>query len=307
MIINRDHRRWAITSAAIAGVAAAIYGWQLSSSPAVMSGGSWSGLVFGAAATLLMAVAGLLTARRRLRTRRLGSAQSWVKAHIWCGLLAVPFVWFHSGFEFGGLLTSTIMVLFYVVVASGAVGLLLQHVVPSRLTTEVPLETVHGQIEDVRRGLAVDAYELVAAVTGPLEDAEEERRQIAFESELAASPQRPWKLAPRVPSAAEPRPGADRLRKVYLDRVRPFLHGKKILPPFAELTTLSLDAPDEWRFRAIRLAEICEEVRQLRRQRQLQRWLHLWLYTHAPVSLALFLLVGLHIIFALRYAWVDLP
>jgi hypothetical protein len=36
-------------------------------------------------------------------------------------------------------------------------------------------------------------------------------------------------------------------------------------------------------------------------QRHLHAWLHNWLFVHAPLSFALFVLVAVHIYFALRY------
>ena len=307
MIINRDHRRWALGTTFAAGAMAALFAVHVAHSPTGMSGGSWTGLFFGVVATVLMVVAGLLAARKKVRTLRVGSAQAWLKAHLWCGLLAMFAVWFHSGFAFGGTLTTAIMVLFYIVIVSGLVGVVLQHFVPAKLTTEVPLETVHGQIDAVCAGLAVDAYENVAAVTGPLEQADVEKAAIDAEAQLAADPKRSWKLAPRTPPAGTPKPGADKLRSTYLEQVRPYLRGKSDTAPQTELAALARTAPEEWRTRVVRLAEICDEVRQLRRQRQLQRWLHVWLYAHAPLSFGLFVLVAFHIAYALRYAWVELP
>jgi Fe-S-cluster-containing dehydrogenase component len=43
----------------------------------------------------------LLSARKRVRTWRIGSAQAWMRVHIWLGLIAVPCIWFHSGFALG--------------------------------------------------------------------------------------------------------------------------------------------------------------------------------------------------------------
>ena len=49
------------------------------------------------------------------------------------------------------------------------------------------------------------------------------------------------------------------------------------------------------------LENICEEERQLSRQRRLYHWLHAWLLVHVPLSLALLLLGGIHAVMALRY------
>jgi hypothetical protein len=49
------------------------------------------------------------------------------------------------------------------------------------------------------------------------------------------------------------------------------------------------------------LENICEEERQLIRQRRLYLWLHGWLLVHVPLSLVLIALGGVHAAVALRY------
>jgi hypothetical protein len=49
------------------------------------------------------------------------------------------------------------------------------------------------------------------------------------------------------------------------------------------------------------LEVMCEERRQLARQRRLHRWLHGWLLVHVPLSYALLLLSAVHAFQSLRY------
>ena len=49
------------------------------------------------------------------------------------------------------------------------------------------------------------------------------------------------------------------------------------------------------------LESICEEERQLSRQRKIYHLLHGWLLVHVPASIALLVLGGIHAIVALRY------
>jgi 5-formyltetrahydrofolate cyclo-ligase len=49
------------------------------------------------------------------------------------------------------------------------------------------------------------------------------------------------------------------------------------------------------------LQSICEEERQLIRQRRIYHWLHVWLLVHVPLSIVLLVLGGVHAIVALRY------
>ena len=84
-----------------------------------------------------MLFAGLLAARKKLPVWRLGRAQSWMRGHLWLGLLSLPMILFHGGFRFGGLLTSMLMILLIIVVASGLFGAALQHYMPNVMTAEV--------------------------------------------------------------------------------------------------------------------------------------------------------------------------
>lgn len=308
MLINRDHRTWAIASAAVTVAGGFVYAAYVWSRPYGPSGGSWVGLGFGIAGTTCMVLAGLLAARKKVRTWRLGSAQAWMRMHIWLSLLAVPLILFHAGFRLGGPLTTWLMLLFAIVTVSGLVGLGLQQLLPSIMTSRVPLETLQGQMDHVNEGLAVNAYEAVAAVAGAMPEAVEEQKVLADEAALQASRPGYWKRASREEPNASPEPDAERLRRLYLDQVRPYL--RRALPPAGKKAALVrmpdvvgplLDAPEDWRPRLDRLAALCEESRQLEIQMRLHRLLHGWLFVHAPISFALFVLTAFHIYFALSY------
>src|SRR6185436_10925046 len=77
------------------------------------SGGSLPGLVFGSVGFAFILFAGLLGARKRVRTWRIGRAEFWMRGHLWLGGLALPMIWFHGGFRHGGTLTSILMWLTY--------------------------------------------------------------------------------------------------------------------------------------------------------------------------------------------------
>lgn len=308
MLINRDHRTWALATTAIAVASGVAYAGYVAARPYGPSGGSWVGLGFGVAGTACMVAAGLLAARKKVRTWRVGSAQAWMKAHIWLSLLAVPLILFHAGFRLGGPLTTWLMALFGIVTLSGLVGLALQQLVPSLMTSRVPLETLQGQMDHVNEGLAVSAYEQVAAIAGALPEAAEEQKALADEAALQASRPGYWKRASRDEPAASPEPGSERVRQVYLELVRPYLRrglptAARVAPPASVPDVLGplLDVPDDWRPRIDRLAALCEESRQLEVQMRLHRWLHGWLFLHAPISFALFVLTAFHIWFALSY------
>jgi hypothetical protein len=282
MLINSDHTRWMMGSGAVLAGATAGYVYYAASSPSGPSGGSWPGLAFGVVGTAFMVMAALLSFRKRFLLWRMGSAQVWMKMHIWLGVLAVPFILFHSAFAWGGPLTVTVMILFYIVTASGLFGLALQQFLPAMMTARVPLETVRSQIEHVAAGMAVDAYELVASIAGALPEAAEEQAALAAEEALQKARPGDWKLVRRLPVAESPQAGADALRAFYLSDVRPYLRragDKGSRAP--DFTTILLEAPAGWR---PQLA-----------------WLHGWLLLHAPLSFALFVLVAVHVFYALHY------
>jgi len=192
-------------------------------------------------------------------------------------------------------------VLFYIVVASGLFGLVLQQFVPTMMTARVPLETIHSQIGHVAEELAVDAYEIVASLAGGMPEAAEEQAALAAEEALLRARPGNWKQVRRLPPAAESTAGAP-LRAFYLSEIRPYLRrskGSAASPP--DFTQLRLQAPEEWRSQVEKLYQIVDESRQLWVQLKLHGMLHNWLFVHAPLSFAMFVLVAFHIFFALRY------
>lgn len=294
MRIDHTHRKWLAASLIIFGAATAIYIPYATRSPSGPRGGSAIGLTFGIVGSAFMVFAGLLAGRKKVPVWRLGRAQTWMRGHLWLGLLSLPLIFFHAGFRFGGPLTSVLMVLLIVVVASGVFGAALQHYLPNVMTIEVPAETIFEQIDHVRDQFAAEADQLVQSATGAVALSSEDGQgatSSAAHSEVA------------VDERVEP------LRNFYELEIRPFLHsrGKERLllsdldrarVAFEGLRTL---LPVEAHPAAKRLETICEEERQLRRQTLLHHVLHGWLMLHIPLSFALLLLGVVHAITALRY------
>ena len=96
-----------------------------------LQGGTPLGLAFGIVGFAFMIFAGLLGARKKVPVWRVGRAQTWMRGHLWLGVLALPMILFHAGFRFGGPLTTVLMVLLIIVVASGVFGAALQHYLPA--------------------------------------------------------------------------------------------------------------------------------------------------------------------------------
>lgn len=259
MRIDRTHRPWVTGTIAVALASLLVYLLV----PGEPRGGTALGLTFGIAGYAMMLFAGLLGARKKVPVWRIGRASTWMRGHLWLGLLSLPMILFHGGFAFRGPLTGLLMVLAVVVVVSGVVGAAIQHYVPGLLTAQVPLETIYEEIPHVRQQLCQEADELVEAAVQVEEEHEEKVR----------------------------------FRELYTTRVRPFLEA----PAAGLIDPLRPLAPAAFRGVLDDLESICEEQRQLTRQRRLYHFLHVWLLVHVPLSIALLVLGGVHAVMALRY------
>jgi hypothetical protein len=299
-------------SLAILAISAFAYVAFSASAPEGPRGGSAMGLLFGTAGFGFMIFAALLGARKRVPTWRLGRAQAWMRGHLWLGLLGLPIILFHSGFHFGGTLTSVLMWLLIITVASGVFGAALQHYLPNVMTTDVRLETIYDEIGHVRMLLLEEADRDVEALCGQLGVSQGAKSEIwraggfSATRSMAAARSGTAVAAETVVLSEEERAP---LRKFYMSEMRPFLmHSKKrgtrlgdadkAHGVFSGLQTLM---PNSTHAALQDLEEICDEARQLARQEQLHLWLHGWLLLHIPLSLALILLGAVHAVMALRY------
>jgi hypothetical protein len=292
--IDRTHKHWLVASLAILGVATAVYVPYAAGSPTGPSGGSAIGLAFGIIGSAFMVFAGLLAARKKASIWRMGRAQSWMRGHLWLGLLSLPLILFHAGFRAGGTLTAVLLVLVIIVVVSGVFGAALQHYMPKMITAELPHETIFEQIDHVRGQLVIEADELMTRASAPVKL-------------VAAGPS--GDLAATADSVLAAEDTVAPLLEFYSREMRPFLQNpgarhhklanaemareifaglRRVLPTEAHETTKSLE-------------EICEEERQLRRQARLHHLLHGWLMLHIPLSFALLVLGCVHAVMALRY------
>jgi hypothetical protein len=202
------------------------------------------------------------------------------------------------------------MGLFVLVILSGIFGVVVQQFLPRMMTAQVPYETIYEQIDSVVAQLGADAANVVSAVCGTLPDT----------IPAAAAGQRgggglpPGQFTPRptprpVAQSADPLPGSQLLKDVYLSDIRPFLQ-----PTMSHNGHLDTPAGASVLFQSLRtslappfhesvndLEEICTERRQLAQQKRLHHWLHGWLLVHVPLSAALLLLSVVHAVVALRY------
>jgi len=328
------HGRWCLLTGAAVAAAVSWYVVAARGAERWPGGSSLPGLVLGAVASLIILFEFALWPRRTrwFRTARwLGSAELWMKAHLWLGLLSLPLVLLHSGFRLGGTFSTVLALCFFVVIASGVGGLLLQNLVPRLLWEQVPRETIFGEIAEVARQYASDGQRIVALTCGEapaldsLPAAGEPIRFPTIDQSPGRSPSDA--VAPVVRAGALRQVGTEvsreRVGKTEFDLVplaaalsQAFQRdiGEYLLTGASPRRRLGSPARNKTYFAALRplvaseawpavdaLADLCEARRQLDSQRRWHLLLHGWLWFHLPLSAALVVLVVVHVVFALRY------
>ena len=307
MLLDSTHRPWIFASALALALGAAFYVPYAMYSIRGPRGGGAVGLIYGSIGSAMMLFAGLLGARKQVRVWRLGRATTWMRGHLWLGLLSFPFILFHSGFSFGSaLLTRTLMVLFVIVVVSGIAGAALQEYIPRLLTRRVPSETVYEQLDSVCLQLAGEAESLVKDLSSMLQG------DLAF----ASQPQRAAAAAAGTmggltfASALQADPHFAGTIEAFLhDEMKPYLlqdggRGQRLADQAksaAVFQQFRILCPQDLWPKLNDLESVCGEKRELDQQRKLHRILHGWLLFHIPVSYALLLLGAVHAVVALRY------
>jgi hypothetical protein len=313
------HIPW-IAFLVLATIAASAWFFAASRGASEWPGGSSPpGLSFGILGGLLILFEFALWGRKKVRAWRIGRVKDWMAAHIWLGLLTVPLLVYHSGFRWGGSLSALLMVLFLVVIVSGVWGLVLQQIIPTRMLNQVPAETIHSQIERQVRFMVEDANRLVSATCGPLpgeEPDEVEQREVAIGAPVShmtvGAVQTVGSVQGKVLVTKVARvavPGSEPLRELFRSSIAPYLlEGRKARSP------LALQNKADAVFRELKnklnpgthdaidiLKNLCDQRRQLDRQRRLHFWLHNWLIVHLPLSVALVFLMVVHIWVALKF------
>ena len=292
MIIDASHKPWIILTSVAAVLAVALYVWLDARTPGGLTGGSTAGLWYGIAGSSLMIYAGLLSALRKVPAWSwIGARKTWLKGHIWLGLLSVPLIGCHSGFGLGGLLERILWLILGLVVLSGLGGLALQQWLPRLMTLRVPAESLYEQIPYICGVMRREADSNVEKLCGPLVEGGANGKQVVGADPAGQA------------AAAE-------FKSFYVTQVRPFLSERykrtallasvvQAESAFARLRMFPLPQPI---LEAVtQLEQLCEERRQLAEQERLQHWLHGWLFLHVPLSAALLVAGVAHVIASLYY------
>jgi hypothetical protein len=113
--------------------------------------------------------------RKKVYRRRAGALRYWMLAHVYLGLVAGVVLLLHSGTQTGGLLTTSLYVLFDAVIISGIVGFV-SYIVAPRIMTRIEGEPL--LFEDLvgrRRELKDEAEALLGKSHGWLKEEIDER------------------------------------------------------------------------------------------------------------------------------------
>ncbi|MCE9629380.1 MAG: hypothetical protein K8S94_01490 [Planctomycetia bacterium] len=318
-------RKWVIAVLAVSVLAVTAYAVEWSAVGTLPGGSSHSGFLYGIAGGLIILFELLLWPRKHVRAWRIGSAQAWLRAHVWLGLLSVPLVVMHAKLFFiGGLLNLALMWTFVIVIGSGVWGLVLQQFLPKLLLKHVPAETIYDQIEHVAAQQAADAENLVRALCEPVggvsdhefipgaaesePDDRDEEAGYAVITGFRSMTGIQGKVLETVPIHSVI-PHTQEVARRFQEAILPYLRagvagGSPLagrLESWQFFASLRADAPAAAGDLINQLEQMCENRRQFDLQSRLHGWLHGWLLVHVPVSVALGILLAIHVPVALWY------
>jgi hypothetical protein len=182
----------------------------------------------------------------------------------------------HSGFRLGSPMTTTLMMLYAIVMVSGIYGLILQHKLPTMMKESLPAEIVFEQIPNVRAQLCAAAEKLRRSL----------RQQVVSGSAAVATDvSQEEVLAGFIEQRLLPYLSAGRGERYRLGQAREaddiFRH-------------LKFRVDEMYRARVDDMRRWCDERRLTDTQLRMQHWLHGWLFVHVPLSFLLLLMTVWH-------------
>ncbi len=287
MIVDSSHRSWITWTAVAAVISTLLFGVYAFTSPLPHRGGSMVGLAFGFAGTFVIIFECLLSWRKKVPAAPLGRVQTWLRAHIWLGLLSFLLIIFHAGAGWGEGLANVLMWMFVVISVSGIYGLALQQVLPRVMTNRVKRETVYEEIPAVIGQLRTEADERTEYITAdlgydpPSDDAVLRAVGEKVNQVLKAKADKLRKSTPLIDIGDD---AANLLRRAYREEIRAYLQSE---PPKAALNIFGSESQIRGYFKRLEtlmpmaahdvlrdLEQVCQERRQLAVQKSLHHWLH---------------------------------
>ena len=335
MLLDSTHKKWCVVTAVLAAAAIILHAVLAARTPGGLTGGSTAGLWYGVAGSALMVYAGLLSALRRVPSWWwIGSRQTWMRGHIWLGLLGGLLILCHSGYHWGGPLEIACWVVLIAILATGVYGLALQQFLPRLLARRVPFEASYEQLPhlyDMLRGRAeelVEAAELWPA--GPADEKGRSELRRFHDETLRPFLRNGDRHSPLAGDAGTEAafgrlrarmglsekvvvaPAAEAAYKKVRDALlapaeveEPAAKAKKVFAELDSLPDAAAAGPELRKACQARwvgdLEAVCRERRAYAGQERLHHWLHGWLLLHVPLSLALLVLGTLHAILSLYY------
>jgi hypothetical protein len=239
-------------------------------------GGTRFGLVLGTISLGIFVFAALLGVRKKVPFLPVGNVQRWLRGHIWLTLLTIPLILLHSGFRLGSPMTTTLMVLYAIVMVSGIYGLILQHKLPTMMKESLPAEIVFEQIPNVRAQLCAAAEKLQRSL---------KQQATSGSAVVAIDVSQEEVLAGFIEQRLLPYLRARRGEKYRLGHTR---EAEEIF------RHLKLRVHEEYQPRVDEMHRWSEERRLTDTQLRMQHWLHGWLLVHVPLSLLLLLMTVWH-------------
>jgi len=213
--------------------------------------------------------------RKRSYASGVGTLQGWVSAHVYLGLFTILIIPMHAGFRFGVDIHTFAFILLIIVVLSGIIGVILYMSVPSRLTEHESslqsdaIDKEIGRLISDMRFLVRDKSDALVRV---------------YRDELA----RLQTMQPMGWSLLLPKQNEDLIAKRSAE--------------LAQIVS-SVPSQDETTFQA--LSQLILKKTQLQvalmAQMRLRNILQAWLYIHVPVSVAMIIMVGIHIAVVFYY------
>lgn len=307
-----EHYPWIVASVIVIALAVVWFFFASLGQSDWPSGSSLPGLTFGVVGGLICLFEFLIWPRKKLRSWRIGKVSTWMRAHIWLGLLAVPLLVLHTGFRWGGPFSTTLMVLFLVVIASGVWGLVLQQFLPDKMLKEVPAETIFSQIDYVSELMASEASQIVRSVCNISVDSNDSENYSENGHMVVGAVRNTGAIQGRVVMTAslmESMPDSKPLYDFFNEHIYGFLKNGEVAKSPLQITSrahsmfnsLRTKLPPRAHEVVVLLEDLCNQRRQMITQAQIQFWLNNWLWVHLPLSVALIVLMFVHIFVTIKY------
>ena len=249
-------------------------------------GASPLGLFYGTVSLAIFVFASALGIRKKRRTWPIGRVQTWLRAHIWLTILTIPLVAFHSGFRLGGPHTTTVMVLYAIVMVSGFFGLAMQNFMPRLMKDSLSREVVFDQIGEMHRRIVEAALVFRRSLSGQRVAAGAHGAEDEVTTMVAVDDSE-GVLLTFLDQECMPYLQASRSRAV-----RSRLGAKRLSDDVFRL--LRLNVSENYRGKVDEMQRWCDDRRVMDAQMRLQHWLHGWLLIHVPLSFSLLIFTFWH-------------